>query len=56
MTDTTAPAPALAAGERTRILFNCGVIIVVLNTISPSSGFQVVPIAFHPEEQAAPGR
>jgi hypothetical protein len=46
VTDAAAPTPALAAGDRTRILVYCGVIIVVLNTISPSAGFQVVPFAF----------
>jgi hypothetical protein len=46
MSDVTPPASTLAAGDRTRILLYCGVIIVVLNTISPSAGFQVVPFAF----------
>jgi len=46
MPTTTSTAPALAAGDRTRILLYCGVIIVVLHTISPASGFQVVPMAF----------
>ena len=38
--------PALEKSGRARILFYCGVIIIVLNTISPASGFQVVPVAF----------
>jgi MFS family permease len=46
MTDTTTPTPALARADRIRILVYCGVIIFVLNTISPASGFQVVPLAF----------
>jgi len=47
MSDSTAAvAPALQKSDRTRILVYCGVIIFVLNTISPASGFQVVPMAF----------
>ena len=37
---------AIAATDRTRILFYCGVVIVALNFVNISSGFHVIPFSF----------
>ena len=46
MTDIAAAPVSLAGAERTRILFYCGVVIVVLNFVNISSGFHIIPISF----------
>jgi hypothetical protein len=43
---TAAVAPALATPARLRILIYAGVWIVILNLVSPASGFQVIPFSF----------
>jgi hypothetical protein len=44
LVERTSASPATS--ERTRILLYAGVIIVVLNFISPASGFHVIPLSF----------
>ncbi|HJW41799.1 MAG TPA: hypothetical protein VJ476_11295, partial [Rhizomicrobium sp.] len=42
----TEGTPGLGTAARMRILVYCGVWIVLLNLVTPSSGFHVVPLSF----------